>query len=400
MAKGVEDTAFYRFNRLVSLNEVGGEPDRFGSDAAAFHKLNASRLPRLSRGLSSTSTHDMKRSEDVRARIHVLSEVPQLWRKQLTKWSRWNRRFRTDVEGQSAPAASDEYLFYQTLLGFWPDQVPHGDERERRIKRVQNYMLKAVREAKLHTSWISPYEPYERAVTSFVAEVLNEHRRGAFLADIQAFAQKIADHGYWNSLSQLLLKVVSPGVPDFYQGTETWSLTLVDPDNRQPIDFASSRQRLNELQRRLGADGSAERRGLMSELVQQRADGRIKLFTTLMSLRARRSLPDLFTEGDYLPLNVVGSRSEHLVALARRRDSQWAIAVAPRLTAKLCGFGGPPPIGSIWQGTGIELPAEISSVRFRDAFSGESRELGPGSIDASELLANFPLALFTGTSES
>lgn len=400
MAKGVEDTAFYRFNRLVSLNEVGGEPDRFGCDVAAFHKLNASRLPPLSRGLSSTSTHDMKRSEDVRARIHVLSEVPQLWRKQLTKWSRWNRRFRTDVEGQSAPAAGDEYLLYQTLLGFWPDPVPHGEERERRIKRVQNYMLKVVREAKLHTSWISPYEPYERAVTSFVAEVLNEHRRGAFLADIQAFANKIADHGYWNSLSQLLLKVASPGVPDFYQGTETWSLTLVDPDNRQPIDFASARQRIDELQGRLGADGSSERRSLLSELVEQRQDGRIKLFTTLMSLRARRSLPELFTEGDYLPLAATGPRAEHLVAIARRRGPQWAIAVAPRLTAKLCGFGGPPPLGSIWQGTTIELPAELSGVQFHDAFSGETRALGPGSIDTSELLANFPLVLFTGSSES
>jgi (1->4)-alpha-D-glucan 1-alpha-D-glucosylmutase len=396
MAKGVEDTAFYRFNRLVSLNEVGGDPARFGNDPAAFHRLNASRVSRQLRGLSSTSTHDTKRSEDVRARINVLSEIPRLWRQKLSKWSRLNRRLRSDVEGHPAPAPSDEYLLYQTLIGLWPDTPPHGAERKQRIERAQQYMLKVAREAKSHTSWISPHEPYERALTAFVTDILDDQRRRSFVADLQNFAQTVADHGRWNSLSQTLLKIASPGVPDFYQGCELWTHSLVDPDNRRPVDFENARRRLEELLTWMGADASPERRALLSNLVESRADGRIKLFVTLMGLRARRALPELFTEGEYIPLTVNGPQAEHLVAIARRRGAACAIALAPRLTVKLCGFGGPPPLGPLWEGAMLELPPDWPVAAMTNVYSGEKIELAGGLQNIARLLADFPVALLTG----
>ena len=396
MAKGVEDTAFYRFNRLVSLNEVGGDPARFGNDPAAFHRLNASRVQRQLRGLSSTSTHDTKRSEDVRARINVLSEIPRLWRQKLSKWSRLNRRLRNDVEGNPAPSPNDEYLLYQTLIGLWPDTPPHGAERKQRIERAQQYMLKVAREAKSHTSWISPHEPYERALTAFVADILDDQRRRSFVADMQNFAQTVADHGRWNSLSQTLLKIASPGVPDFYQGCELWALALVDPDNRRPVDFDSARRRLDELLTWMGADASPERRALLSNLVQSRADGRIKLFVTLMALRARRSLPELFTEGEYIPLSIQGPQADHLVAIARRHAGKCAIALAPRLTVKLCGFGGPPPLGPIWEGATVELPPDWQASQMTNVYSGERIDFASGPVSVSRLLADFPVGLLTG----
>jgi (1->4)-alpha-D-glucan 1-alpha-D-glucosylmutase len=396
MAKGVEDTAFYRFNRLVSLNEVGGDPARFGNDPAAFHRLNASRVNRQLRGLSSTSTHDTKRSEDVRARINVLSEVPRLWRQKLSKWSRLNRSLRADVEGHPAPAPSDEYLLYQTLIGLWPDTPPHGAERKQRVERAQQYMLKVAREAKSHTSWISPHEPYERALTAFVTDILDDQRRRSFVADMQNFAQTVADHGRWNSLSQTLLKIASPGVPDFYQGCELWTHSLVDPDNRRRVDFESARRRLDELLTWMGTDASPERRALLSNLVQSRADGRIKLFVTLMGLRARRSLPELFTEGEYIPMTVQGPQAEHLVAIARRRGAECAIALAPRLTVKLCGFGGPPPLGPIWEGAVLELPPDWPAATMTNVYSGEKIDFASCPQNIARLLADFPVALLTG----
>lgn len=393
MAKAVEDTAFYRYNRLVSLNEVGGEPERFGNDVAAFHELNQQRLPRLARGLSSTSTHDTKRSEDVRARINVLSEIPREWRQHLTRWGRWNRRFRAEVEGQLAPSLNDEYLLYQTLIGIWPDEVPAGEARAKFLARVQQYMLKVAREAKLHSSWISPNEQYEDALTRFVERIFADDNRRSFLASLDSFAQAVAEHGRWNSLSQTLLKIASPGVPDFYQGTELWNLTLVDPDNRGPVDFEHRQRLLSELMQELSKSDPESRSLLLRDLIDCRRDGRIKLYTTLLGLELRRRASALFTEGEYVPLRAQGQHAEHVVALARRRGDQLAIAVAPRLTARLCGLGGPPPVGALWGDTAVVLPADFPPGTVVNGFDGQSHALGEAPLPVSRLLAEFPVAL-------
>jgi (1->4)-alpha-D-glucan 1-alpha-D-glucosylmutase len=395
MAKAVEDTAFYRYGRLVSLNEVGGEPERFGNDAGAFHQLNRGRLPRENRGLSSTATHDVKRGEDVRARISVLSEIPSLWRQHVMRWARWNRRFHTDLEGQPAPSAGDEYLLYQTLIGVWPDQLPTGDERQVLVKRLQHYMLKVSREAKAHTSWISPNEPYEKALIRFVDEIFQEDKRRSFLAHIDAFAQAVADHGRWNSLAQVVLKLASPGVADFYQGTELWSLTLVDPDNRRPVDFAAPRKLLGYLQVRALNMNSPPDPAVISELLDQRRDGRIKLFVTARGLAARRRWPELFAEGEYLPLEVTGQHAERVVALTRQAGSHVAIAVVPRFTVGLAGFGGQPPVGSLWADTALKIPAGLAAATLVDAFTGAPLKIAEETVPLAELLARFPVALFT-----
>jgi (1->4)-alpha-D-glucan 1-alpha-D-glucosylmutase len=396
MAKAVEDTAFYRYNRLVSLNEVGGEPERFGNEVAAFHELNRQRLPRLSRGMSSTSTHDTKRSEDTRARINVLSEVPKEWRQRLMRWSRLNRRFRSEVDGQPAPSQSDEYLLYQSLIGIWPEYLPRGEERARLQERVQQYMLKVAREAKVNSSWISPDESYEQALLRFIADIFQSDKPRSFLADLDRFAAAVREHGWWNSLSQVLLKIASPGVPDFYQGCELWSLALVDPDNRQPVDFELRTRLLEELLSQADPASGRSRQSLLADLLASRRDGRIKLLVTCLALRARRDNPVLFTEGQYIPLVARGQHADCVVALARHHGERTAIAVAPRLTVQLCGLGGPPPIGEIWGDTAIELPPEFQSASLIDSFSGEQIPPTAGAVPVSQLLAQFPAALAIG----
>ncbi|MGE5193234.1 MAG: malto-oligosyltrehalose synthase, partial [Deltaproteobacteria bacterium] len=286
MAKAVEDTAFYIYNRLVSLNEVGSDPEHFGTTPATFHQQNLDRQAHWPEALLATATHDTKRGEDVRARINVLSEIPQQWKTRLSQWSRTNKRFKRDVDGMPAPGRNDEYLLYQTLLGTWPFE-PRDAGRDAYVERIQQYMLKATREAKMNTSWISPNEAYETATRDFVAAILSESPRAHFLADFEPFARQIADLGIWNSLAQTVLKLTSPGVPDFYQGTELFDFSLVDPDNRRPVDFARRREMLPALEQRIdaAADGGA---GLAAELLAARTDGRIKLYLILKLLDYRR----------------------------------------------------------------------------------------------------------------
>jgi (1->4)-alpha-D-glucan 1-alpha-D-glucosylmutase len=396
MAKAVEDTAFYRYNRLVSLNEVGGEPERFGSDVAAFHELNRRRLPRLARGMSSTSTHDTKRSEDTRARINVLSEVPKEWQQRLRRWARLNRRYRSDAEGQSAPSPSDEYLLYQSLIGIWPAATPRGDERARLVERIQQYMLKVAREAKLQSSWISPNEPYEQALTRFIADIFRSDKPRSFFTDLDQFAGAISDHGRWNSLAQVLLKIASPGVPDFYQGSELWSLALVDPDNRQPVDFELRERLLSEQTSALDTATGESRQALLSEILEHRHDGRIKLLVTRLALHLRLDFAALFTEGDYVPLTVRGKHADCAVAVARQNGELFAIAVVPRLTVQLCGLGGSPPVGPIWGDTAIEIPPELRNRTLNDVFTHRPISLQADAIPVSELLSMFPVALGAG----
>jgi (1->4)-alpha-D-glucan 1-alpha-D-glucosylmutase len=337
MAKGIEDTAFYRVYPLASLNEVGGNPERFGVPVETFHRQNAERLANWPHALLTTSTHDTKRSEDVRSRLNVLSEMARDWERALQRWQSMNRDKKADVEGAAAPDANEEYLLYQTLVGAWPLQPMDKDAHQNFVGRIEHYMEKALKEAKRHTSWINPNEAYDRAVRQFVREILRPHVDNRFLADLQRFQTRVAQAGLWNSLAQMLLKITAPGVPDFYQGTELWDFSLVDPDNRRPVDFAKRVMLLEELQR-MESNAPVS---LVHELVSQPQDGRIKLYILYKTLNFRRAHPNLFAQGTYRPLTVSGARRDHVVTFARRFENEWALVAVPRLVIKLSSSATP-----------------------------------------------------------
>ena len=412
MAKAIEDTVFYRFNRLVSLNEVGGEPRHYGTWVEQFHDQNANRLPRYGHGLLASSTHDTKRSEDARARINVLSELPREWPLRALKWARWNERFKTEVDGVLAPSGDDEYLLYQTLVGIWPTTnrenggaklAPQAaplspEDRDRLEERISSYMLKVARESKSYSSWINPHAPYEEALRRFIRGLFHvEHRRRPFLAEVAEFAHLVAEHGYWNSLSQTLLKITSPGVPDFFQGCEQWVLTLVDPDNRGCVDFDSLYSPLRKLREILATTEAAPdrvtaRAALLEPLLADRASGRIKLFVTHLALKLRANLPDLFCVGDYVPLEASGVHADHLVAFARRHGHQVVLTVVPRLTVSLTGLGGDVPRGDIWQDTALRVPSHLEATVFKDLFTLETHHTNPeGLLFMKDLTTHFPM---------
>ena len=406
MAKGLEDTAFYRYNRLAALNEVGGDPTQFGVAPQGFHRQNDERLRRWPDALLSSSTHDTKRSEDVRARIAVLTEIPREWRVAVNRWTRLNRRHKTRVEGVAAPDRNDEYLFYQTLLGAWPFEHERAADPEgwaTFVGRMEAYMLKAAREAQVHTSWVNPTD-YDEAVAGFVRRTLDQTTGAAFLADADALRRKVAHHGALNGLGQQLLKLTSPGVPDLYQGTELWDLSLVDPDNRRPVDYAHRTRLLRDLRRR-------EPGRLAEELVAGMDDGRIKLHVTHRTLALRAEREDLFRRGAYLPLEAEGALRDHVCAFARRLDAdggtpgagtpQEAIVVVPRLTHTLTRGEAIPPTGvSVWGETGLVVPGIAPGQTYRDRFTGATVAATDGGhgdraaeLPLAAVLATFPVAL-------
>ncbi|HYL80494.1 MAG TPA: malto-oligosyltrehalose synthase, partial [Candidatus Acidoferrum sp.] len=395
-AKGVEDTAFYRYNRLVSLNEVGGEPDRFGVSLEEFHDQCLTRQEKWPTGLSATSTHDTKRSEDVRARIAVLSEIPREWRAAVSRWHRWNGRHASEVDGRPAPDKNDEYLLYQTLVGTWPLAALDAEGAAAFTARIQAYMLKAAKEAKLHTSWINPNDAYDEALGLFVTRILDQAAANRFGADFAAFHTPVALLGMLNSLAQSLIKLTAPGIPDFYQGTEVWDFSLVDPDNRRPVDFAARADLLGQLRARISA-GPLDL--LARELVERWGDGRIKLYTIHRALFCRRAAPRLFLEGDYVPLSARGPRAAHVCAFARRQQGQTILSLVPRLTARLTDKGARLPLGrEIWADTWVDLPSAASSDPFHNVFTGavvEPVSQGDGglALAVGDLLAEFPVAL-------
>jgi (1->4)-alpha-D-glucan 1-alpha-D-glucosylmutase len=393
MAKGVEDTAFYVYNRLVSLNEVGGHPERFGVPVAAFHRQNAQRLRRWPHSLLTTSTHDAKRSEDVRARINVLSEMPGEWQDAVSRWSRLNARHKTVVDDQAAPDRNDEYLLYQTLLGAWPLEPTTREEFAEFRERIAAYMLKATKEAKVHTSWVNPHEQYDAAVRAFVLQVLADDGN-PFLDDLRPFQRRAAYYGHLNSLVQVLLKITSPGVPDVYQGTEVWDFSLVDPDNRRPVDFAARVRALDELRQREEV-GVAP---LVRELVSHWEDGRMKLYLMRKALNFRKSQSDLFREGDYLPLPVRGDCAQHIVGFARRKGPAWALVAVPRLMTGLCAVGELPLGAKVWGETVIMLPQEAPED-WRNVFTGEAAKVSPASgmrsLHLRDVFLSFPVALLS-----
>ena len=370
-AKGVEDTAFYRYAPLVSLNEVGGSPAVFGRSPEEFHRANQHRLGAWPLTMLATSTHDTKRGEDARARINVLSEMPEQWRVAVSRWARANASARGEARGEPAPDRADEYLFYQALVGTWPPGLLDRPDRTY-VDRIGAYMLKAVREAKVHTSWINPSEAYDRAVSHFVERALAGPNARTFIPLFVPFQDRVARLGMINSLAQVLIKIASPGVPDFYQGTELWDLTLVDPDNRRPVDFHLRAAWLDELEPILDERCSeADRAAAVTALLRHWEDGRVKLLFTAAGLRLRHRCPDVFLDGGYEPLQAGGSRAAHVVAFARDHGGQRAIVVAPRLVAGLYGSHAAGPAGEdVWGDTTVTVPAGSEGTHFTNILTG------------------------------
>ena len=395
-AKGLEDTAFYRNNLLLSLNEVGGDPSRFGISAADFHALNQQRRQEWPYEMIATATHDTKLGEDVRARINVLSEMPAEWEREVAKWMRINKTARTIVDGEPAPDRNDEYRFYQALLGVWPSGHRLPDDL---VPRLQGYMIKAVKEAKLHTSWLNPNEEYEQALTTFVERVLAGSHAQKFLPAFLPFHEQVARCGAVNALSQVLLKIASPGVPDFYQGTELWDFNLVDPDNRRAVDFLRREQMLDTVDTVLALPAD-QRRGALGRLIATPTGGALKLLVTAAGLRLRSSLPDLFLDGEYLPLDVDLTVDANVVAFARRdRDGNSVFAVAPHLVSTLVTPARPLPTGDLWRTSRILLPPELAAATLTDVFTGATHRAVTSAsgtwLFVGQVLDIFPVALLT-----
>ena len=391
-AKGMEDTAFYRYNPLISLNEVGGDPRRYATSLAAFHHANQERARRWPHALLATSTHDTKRSEDVRARINALSELPGEWRAHVARWARINRGRKVEVDGLPAPSANDEYLIYQTVLGAWPLEELDEAGLAAFEARIQAYMLKAVREAKVRTSWLTPNEEYEAAVRSFVASLLSPADWNLFFTDFLPFKARVARLGLYTSLSQALLKFTVPGVPDIYQGNEVWDFSLVDPDNRRPVDYARRAALLEDLR---AFPEAPDWRARVRNLLDTPDDGRAKLYLTWRALRLRARFEAVFRDGEYLPVTVHGERAEHVCAFARRAGGVEVLVVAPRWFARLTE-GAVRPLGDVWVDTALEW--EPGRDGFRDWFTGERHSPVDGRLQLREVLADFPVAVLVAES--
>jgi (1->4)-alpha-D-glucan 1-alpha-D-glucosylmutase len=388
MAKGTEDTALYEYNRLVSLNEVGNDPRHFGNSVNAFHHFNQERARKWPHSLLCLSSHDTKRGADTRARINVLSEIPQQWHEAVFRWHRINRT-RKD-KSEAVIARNDEYLFYQTLVGTFPLAELSEPEFSAYRERVENYMLKAVREAKQFSSWTNPNTAYEQAVGQFVKRCLNGTHSTLFLPDFLEFEREIRPAGLLNALSQTLLLLTSPGVPDSYQGNENWRFSLVDPDNRRPVDFNRNSNILTELDKRTGQD--------RADLLETIEDGRIKLFVVAQTLRFRRKYSDLFQNGDYIKIDCSGTQADHIVAYARKTQDKWALIVVPRLTISLLDKETRRFRPEIWQDTALTLPQESPS-RFYELFGRNALTVndvnGNRLLKLGEVFECFPFALLT-----
>ena len=394
-AKGIEDTTFYNYHRLVSLNEVGGDPSQFGNPLSVFHDAMRERHERWPHSLSATSTHDTKRSEDVRARINVLSEMPLEWNARVTRWKKLNKKHVIEVDGQFAPDRNEEYLLYQTLIGVWPLSPLDDTQYQAFVDRMTAYMTKALHEAKVHTSWINPDHAYDEAVRNFTAAVLERDRPNPFLEDFIAWQRQLALYGMVNVLSQVLLKIAAPGIPDFYQGTELWDFSLVDPDNRRPVDYELRTGLLSELERTCGKMGS-DSRTVVDSLLKTWTDGRIKMYVTTTALNFRRDRSEVFREGAYLPLDVYGSRKNHVVAFARCQNDRTAIAVTPRLVSQITPERHELPLGKdVWGDTSIGLPGHPRARLYRNVFTGETFAPNAGDfprLSLGDILGILPVA--------
>lgn len=390
MAKGLEDTTLYVYNRLLSLNDVGGDPDKFGISSCEFHDFNQRRARLWPHTMNTTSTHDTKRGEDVRARINVLSEIPDEWEGRIRIWSRINEEKKRIVNGKPAPDKNDEYFLYQTLIGAFPfSQEEYGDF----VERIKNYMIKAVREAKVHTDWFSPNKDYEGAFISFIDGILMPSEQNKFLGEFIPFQKKVAHYGMFNSLSQTIIKITSPGVPDFFQGTEILDLNLVDPDNRRAVHFQKRWEFLQEMKKREKEDIL----DLIDELISTKEDGRIKLFLIYRALSARAERKEIFQNGDYIPLEVNGKYKDHVIAFVRKNGDSWAIVVAPRFLTYLISEGVCPIGEGVWKDTCITL-IEDSPYLWKDTFTDRIIRFEK-TLSVGEALRYFPVSLLLNDSD-
>jgi (1->4)-alpha-D-glucan 1-alpha-D-glucosylmutase len=372
MAKGLEDTAFYIFNRLSALNEVGGNPKQFGMSLERFHERNRARLADMPGTLLASTTHDTKRSEDTRARMTVISEIPEDWQKWIHEWRSLNSALKSNIEGDSAPSANEEYLIYQTLLGTWPFAAEEVNQEY--VDRIQKYMLKAIKEAKVNSSWIQPNEDWENAVKQFIAGILRADH--GFRSKFDPAAITIAWHGMLNSLAQTILKFTVPGVPDIYQGTELWDFSLVDPDNRRPVDFTLCQRLLDEVQ-----NEAAE------TLFKTWQDGRIKMLMTSQLLHLRQSAPTLFESGSYYSFYANGDLADCCVAFSRELGSQMILVIVPRFTTRLGTTGS----GFNWKET--ELLFDKTLPAMVDQLTGRTIKPGLDTLPL-KILDVFPFAVY------
>lgn len=395
-AKGIEDTALYRYIPLASLNEVGGAPDRdLDSAISDLHRANALRAERWPANLLCTNTHDTKRSADVRSRLHVLAEIPEEWSRLLRRWRRAHAPLRTDIGRRAAPDAITEYLLYQTLAGIWPFpaemSAPRADEIGPLRERAEAYMIKAAREAKSRTSWTNPDEEFEHGLKAFIGAILGSPRE--FTTEMTSLVSRIARPGLWNALSRALIHFTAPGTPDLYQGDELWSFSLVDPDNRRPVDYAERDRLLAEIEERCGSDES--RSGILeksvADMLSHPEDGRIKLYLTWRALQARHAYPAVF-RGRYTPVEATGSTAAHIVAFLREGGGQAALTLASRLPRTLTG-NIDPPIGDHWRSGTLEVPAG----RWRCVLSAREIESAGAPLPLRELLGSLPVGLFIKT---
>lgn len=375
-AKGLEDTAFYRYGPLLSLNEVGGHPSRFGITVEEFHRANLERLRSHPLSMICTGTHDTKRGEDARARINVLSEIPREWRDAVMRWARINAPARSRVNGEFAPDRSDEYLYYQALLGAWPAGCTSATPEF--AGRMMQYMNKAAKEKKVHTSWVHPHAAYDEAVLRFVEQTLLGTRAAPFLTQFLPFQEMVAQRGVVRSLAQVVLKLTSPGVPDFYQGAEAWDLSLVDPDNRRPIDFKALEKQLESLEPMLS--GVATAAG-MADALRNWQDGRIKQYITVAGLRLRRNYRALFLRGDYVPLGLEGAVGDHVVAFERRLEERSVVVACP------CRQMGEVEM--------TETKLKVTRGWYQHVFTGEQLESRDCGIPLEALFRACPVAILT-----
>jgi (1->4)-alpha-D-glucan 1-alpha-D-glucosylmutase len=386
MAKGIEDTLFYVYNRLLSLNEVGGNPDKFGITIADFHEFNQKQFTAWTHKMNATATHDTKRGEDVRARLNVLSEIPEEWEKQVKTWSEINRSHKTNVRGKAVPAANDEYFFYQILVGTYPF---NESENSGFVNRIKDYMLKSVREAKLQTAWLSPDTAYEEGFLNFVEKVLDPSESNYFMQEFLPFQKRVASYGIFNSLAQTLLKITSPGVPDTYQGTELWDLSMVDPDNRRPVDYSRLILFLKDIKEKAQTDILK----LIDELFSSKENGKIKLFITYKALQVRKQNLAVFQKGNYQPLEVSGKFKDHIIAFARNDGNTTIITIVPRFLTNLVQ-PQEYPLGKQWHDTCLHLPSKVP-LAWQDAITNQMIQ-ADGTVQIGEVLKYFPVALLVG----
>jgi (1->4)-alpha-D-glucan 1-alpha-D-glucosylmutase len=395
-AKAIEDTACYRYGRLLSRNEVGSDPGEFALSVEQFHTGNLERSQRFPHTLLATATHDHKRGEDVRARLAVLSEIADEWGATLRAWSTLNAPHRRALDGKPissvsqdksdawAPGPAAEAMLYQTLVGCWPPYLQPDDEAgvKELAERVAQWQLKALREAKLQTNWLAPDEAYEAGCRDFLFDILSPRRRDGFLKELSAFVARIGRAGALNSLQQTVLRLASPGIPDLYQGTELWDFSLVDPDNRRPVDFARREACLAETP--------------PSEFLPDWRDGRVKLAVVQRVLALRAHLPELLSQSTYLPLTVRGAHASNVIAFARRHGNAWAVVVASRLAAGLLDDQGDMPLvdPQKWADTAVEMPSDLSARALFDWLSPAAPKVDEnGRLYLRDALAAMPIAV-------